>query len=218
VRFVQQSILYQLTNRRDGQEVDAFAILNEARIARGSLAVAVAPLLYCGNAEIRRAARKLFPQAIGCGCRDGQPDFSHFRDHVMGAHQRPAIATPLKRALFETAPNSAFIFFASEAERSDHVPYLRKERIISNALYEKHPLGGIPAGNVDGATAGALRDLAMSQYWWSRMFVAEIMTQNKEFRDAEVIKRLREDENELVRHSIAAIDRPDSLRAAHVDQ
>ena len=71
---------------------------------------------------------------------------------------------------------------------------------------------------MDAETATAIRELAESKFWWSRVFAAEIMVQNKEFRDEELIKRLLEDENKLVRQSAASIGKPDPLRFAEVDR
>ena len=94
----------------------------------------------------------------------------------------------------------------------------RMERFIADALYEKTDLGGIPEGHVDPATATVVRKLAESKHWWARMFAAEIMVQNKEFRDDELVARLLKDDNKLVRQSVAAIDTPDPVRFAKVDR
>jgi hypothetical protein len=154
---------------------------------------------------------------------DGQVDLSHFRDHILGSFQKASTAAPLKRALFETIPAEAFFFYSGEwsigeVDRNDIVPYRRKWRIVDNALFDKRWLGGISGGKLDLATATTLRDLATSKYWWSRMFVAEVMVQHKEFRDADLIQRLKTDENELVRNSITSLESADPLRVSPVDQ
>lgn len=219
-RFVQQSVLYEANERGKREPFSTgftSGLFQNAGIDERDFPDAISTLLYCNDEHIRKEAWKLLRRSITRECVNGQPDLSHFRDHVIGQFQKPAIAQPLRRAIFESVPSAAFLLFHSGAERTEWIPYRHKERIVSNALYEKQWLGGIPGGKVNAETAATLRDLAASKYWWARMFVAEIMVQNKEFRDADVIKRLLEDENELVRNSVASIEKPDPLRAAKVD-
>jgi hypothetical protein len=221
-RLVQQCILGEV-QKNYGGDLGSYLLLVQAGITEGDYAVALSTLFYCDDATVRGQARKLFPRITGCGCVDGYPDLSHVRDHITGGYQKSAVATPLKRALFEALPSASFFlfsgaYFTAEIERDEIIPYRRKQRLVDNALYEKKWLGGIPGGKVDEVTTRALRELAASKYWWSRMFVAELMVQHKEFRDADTIKKLRDDENELVRNSIASIETPDPLRATPVDQ
>jgi hypothetical protein len=198
--------------------IPATYLLKYVGVPESHYAVGLSPLLYCDDATTRKYAWELYPLAFGRRCSNGQPDLSHFRDYVTGNYQKPEIATPLKRALFETTPRAAFIMYVRAEARDEAIPLLRKERTISNALYEKRSLGGIPGGKIDDATAGALRDLGRSKYWWSRLYAAEIMVQNKEFRDAELIERLLQDENGLVRQSASSIRKADPLRRTPADK
>jgi hypothetical protein len=186
------------------------------------MAEGIAPLLYCDSRSIREEAQRILRLLVRLQRGDrGELDLSHWRHFV-----KPEIAKPLTRAIFETQPVASFFFFSGEwtqpgtpeVARSDIIPYRRKLRVIDNALYEKTWLGGIPGGRVDQPTAGVLRELAASNYWWPRLFVAEIMVQNKEFRDPDLIKQLAQDENELVRNSIASLSIPDPLRITPVDK
>jgi hypothetical protein len=72
------------------------------------------------------------------------------------------------------------------------------EHIVSNAIWL----------NDNGFADRFQRDLAEAQqelkklsehdYWWARLYVAEIMRRHRELRDPKVLDKLREDSNELV--------------------
>lgn len=221
-RFIRQIVLHEIESTTPDNLFPAAYLLKYVSIPEGHYAVGLSTLLYSEDVKTREYARELFPLAIGRQCVGGQPDLSHIRDYVTGNYQKPEIATPLKRAIFETMPSAAFIMYVRaegrKESREEGIALLRKERTINNALYEKHSLGGIPSGKIDDATAAALRDLGQSKRWWSRLYAAEVMVQNKEFRDAELIETLLNDEHDLVRQSIASIQKPDTLRRTKVDE
>lgn len=237
-RFVQQVVLHEVQLKTNGAEVGPYMFLREANISKSHYAEGLGVLLYCRDKQIRRYAWELFPLAIGRVCNYGHADLSHIRDHVTGNYQKSEISTPLKRAIFESAPNAAFLLYHTEAKGIEMLKFRRAERAISNAMFEREMIKqerdylefakhrGLPGRDVqlpapwklDPATAAVIHELATSKHWWARMFIAEIMVQNKDFRDVELLKTLAEDENELVRQSVASINAPDPLRAGKVDR
>ena len=219
-RFARQ-IVYFVAHLQGEERVRATVVCRLflfCMVPDGEVAAALGPYLYSNHTGARQVVWRLFPFSIGRSRRSDHPDFSHIRDYITGDFQKEETATPLKRAIFETAPNAAFLLFHSEAQPDELISFRRKERVIDNALYEKRQLGGLPGGMIEEETVATIRELGKSKYWWARMFAAEIMVQNKEFRDAELLKNLAEDENELVRQSVASIDNPDPLRHGKVDQ
>jgi hypothetical protein len=216
-RFIQQVLL--LESRKDWGELSpAMAFLREdAQLSANDFAAALAPLLYCDDESIRKRAREWFPRVFGRGCPYGHPNMSHLADCVKGKHLNPQIAMPLQRALFEVDSNGAFLFFHTTAKPQEFISLRRAERTIANVLYEKQYLGGLSERTIDTETAQIVRELAESDYWWARLFIAELMVQNREFRQVDLIATLREDENPLVRQSVGSIDEPDSLRMTPVD-
>jgi hypothetical protein len=50
-----------------------------------------------------------------------------------------------------------------------------------------------------------LKKLAEHDQWWARLYVAEIMRRQREFRDPGLLAKLREDDNELVKKAAQAI-------------
>lgn len=238
-RFVQQIVLYKVRidpdNRVPFSDLGPVLFMNVASLPQGHYAEGLSILLYCDNEPIRTYARKLFPMAIGRGCVDGHADLSHFRHLVTGDYQKAEIATPLKRAIFERDPHSAFFLcHQAEHQRIELMEWLRlrrAERTIRIAKLEQEMTNEErqwpalaktgeppPPWKPDARTAAAIRELAASKHWWARMFIAEFMVQNKDFCDAEVLKELGKDENELVRQSVASIEKPDPLRMSPVDR
>jgi hypothetical protein len=219
-RFVQQGILAHVKHDLGG-DLGVYVLFEQVGTTEGAYMVALSTLLYSDDARLRREAWDLFPRTLEARslrgrCANGQPDVSDFRTYVTGPYQKPEIATPLKRAIFEKMPSAAFLMYVTSEGRDEGIAYLRKERVIDDALFEKR-IGGLPGGKVDEKTAATLRELGQDEHWWARMFAAETMVQHKEFRDAELIAKLLNDENELVRESVASIENPDPLRASPVD-
>jgi hypothetical protein len=127
-------------------------------------------------------------------------------------------ARSLQRAVFELTPESAFLLFHTKAKSGELVSLRRDARNVSNALYQKLWLGGLPDGDINDETKESLATLASSEHWWARLFAAEVMVQHKEFRNKRTIDAMLADENELVRNSIRSIQEPDELRFAKVDK
>ena len=216
--FVQQEILAIVTDRLDG-DFDIYVLLDFVGTSEVGYAAGLSGLLYCDNEEIRREAWGLFSHTYSNRVTyQVGVDMAGLRVHVTGEHQIPEVATPLKRAIFERMPQAAFLMFVSTVSLRSGESYRRLERTVDNALYQKRWLGGIPDGKIDEETATALRMLGHDAHWWARMYAAETMVQNKEFRDDDLIARLKDDEHELVRGSIASLTTPDPLRAAEVDK
>lgn len=225
-RFVKQTILYDLEQKKMWA---TWYLIWMTRVKNSDVMEALAPLLYCEDEGIRESASRMLPAAFFLARNEKDVlELSELREFPR------QVRMPLIRALFELRPVDGFFYFTGEqsdrpdlqgvgnAEReidpNDVVRYRTLLRTVDNALYRKKWLDGIPGGKVDPPTRDALRELAGSKYWWSRLFVAEIMVQNKEFRDPELVKQLEQDENELVRNSIASLTKPDPLRITPVDQ
>ena len=234
-RFVEQVMYFvdHMEQREKPRAGIVRSVLYLCLVPHGEVAAALSGHLYSDHAEVRKEAWKLFPSILGSGLPDASPDLSHIRDRVTGDRQQEDVATPLKRAIFEVAPHQAFRLFLAEAERMEGIRLMRAQRTMDNALFERnivthergylisakergHPDGALPVPppwKLDETTIAALRELATSKHWWARMFASEFMYHNKEFRVEELIEKLEQDENDLVRQSAASIKTPDPLRA-----
>jgi hypothetical protein len=214
-----QQINYFVYHHLDVNALNAVHLYAFCSVGDKNIAEGLGPFLYSRDHKLRKLVQQQFPFT---SCRANgpynYPDYAHLREFVITKQPRDELSKPLKRMMFEYAPNAAFLLFHSEADGQDKLRWRRVERAIANARYQKQQLGGISGGKVDFEDLTVIRELADSDFWWARMFASEIMVQNKEFRDQDIIKRLREDENELVRNSIASLENPDPLRATPVDR
>ena len=215
--FVRQLVyfIYEHSKKYNAGLIHAYALLDYCHVSKLAIAKALGPHLYSRNEEFREVVR--VPYYVERGPYR-YPDYSDFRQLALGEDWKHEAAEPIRRMMFEFSPNAAFLLFNNEVQGGERLELRRMERFIADALYEKTHLGGLPGGMIDEGTASVIRRLGESEHWWARMFAAEIMVQNKEFRDPEVIDRLLKDENNLVRQSVASIKTPDPLRFAKVDK
>lgn len=234
-RFVEQVMyfVHHLSQQEKARASVVRSLVQYCMVPKGRVATALSPHLYGEHPALRKEAWGLFHYSIGSGFPQGYADLSYIRDHVTGNRQKEEIATPLKRAIFEVAPNAAFRLFLPEAERLEGLKLARAEHTLENALFERniniHERGylayakerGQPDGDLplpppwklDATTIAAMRELASSKHWWARMVVAEFMVRNKDLRVAELIEKLKKEENDLVRQSATSIETPDPLRS-----
>ncbi|HUE75141.1 MAG TPA: hypothetical protein VMP01_30010 [Pirellulaceae bacterium] len=204
----------------------AGTLLEFCRIPRGKVVIALAPYLYGNHAELRKLAWQLFMRSLGEAPEYGYGDLSHI---VLAVKSNDAeIAPPLKRAVCEVAPNAAFRLFLRQGAGREASDLLRAEHTLDIALFELNmnkgrrirsaqksapPEKDPPPWKLDDKSIAALHELATSEHWWARMFASEFMYHNKDFRIPELIEKLEQDENDLVRQSAASIKTPDPLRA-----
>jgi len=216
-RFSQQVMLY-VYHHLDESALTAYQLFVFCSVPRTKIASALAPYLYSSDSKLRQLVREIFPFTFLCTSkgRFDYPDYSHFQ--LLLRHDGDSSANSLTRMMFEYSPSAAFLQFHRKLGAAERMSARRRERIVANALYEKTQLGGLPDGKIDRVTAEVIEQLGESPYWWARLFVAEIMVQHKEFRNAELVTRLLKDENELVRQSVASIEKPDPLRFGEVDR
>lgn len=214
--FVQQVVHYTYYMEDKLLAPAVYRLFIWVQVDAGELAESLAPYLYCPHAGLRTHVRRLFPFAL-LHDRRTCTDYSSMRHLVSGSYQRPEISVPLKRMMFEFDPNAAFLLLHTESKEA-MIEMRRHERTIANALYQKRQLGGLDGGKIDGNTADAIRTLSESKYWWARLFSAEIMAQNKEFRITSAIERLLQDEDVLVQESVKSIKSSDPMRAIPADK
>ena len=216
IGFARQVVYYVYQQPQAELAIELFAF---CRITSRDRALALSSYLYSEDRRLRKQVQGLFPfrPYEFMPSSYNYPDYSYLGGFVVDRAPSFDGAASLRRMMFEFSPNAAFLQYHGEAPGSERLGLRRMERFIADALYEKHHLGGLPGGEIDDATASVIRRLGESEHWWARMFAAEIMVQNKEFRDPEVIDRLLKDENNLVSQSVASIKAPDPRRFTKVD-
>jgi hypothetical protein len=232
-RFVEQVVYFVHHQRKDedgiGRGYLAMTLLTYCDLPPKSVSNALIPYLYGQHAALRKSAWNLLLFGQRGGYPPGYTDLSYLIDAARS--QNDEIATPARRAIFEVAPNAAFRRFWVEAD-VEPFKLLRAQRTLENALFEQKispyfaaakergdPDGDLPPPRpwkLDEGTIAAMRELAGSKYWWARMFASEFMFRHEEFRIPELIEKLEQDDNDLVRNSAVSITTPDPLRSTKV--
>ncbi|HUE75140.1 MAG TPA: hypothetical protein VMP01_30005 [Pirellulaceae bacterium] len=230
-RFVQQVyyFVHHLEKDDAGEKgMVAGSLFRICAIPESAVATALVPYLYGQHAALRKAAWQLFRYTLGQDSESGCCDLTHIISAIR--NEGPEIADPLKRAIFEVAPHSAFRVYLNSMQEMEGLDLLRAHQTLESALFalrvnktlalkagersvDKNGASSPKHWTADIRSIGALRELATSKHWWARMFASEFMVHNKEFRVDELIDKLAQDENDLVRQSAASIKTPDPLRA-----
>jgi len=193
-----------------------YRLFSYCRISEGTWVEVMCHYAYCENEQLRKDSRGVLSGAPS-GNYQNYRDFSHFAHVVRNNVAGKGVADSGNRWIFETSPNSAFLLFVGDAGPKESLRLRRLERIISNALFEIHYMGGLEGGKISQETEAAVRELAKSPHWWARLFAAETIVQNREFRVPDVIASLAKDPDSLVKQSIASLEKEDPLRATRVD-
>ncbi|HUE75142.1 MAG TPA: hypothetical protein VMP01_30015 [Pirellulaceae bacterium] len=221
-RFVQQVVyfVHHQEKSKDGglRGMMAMTLLDHCDVSVGHVAIALVPYLYGEHAALRKSAWGLFLYGQRGNYPPGYTDLSYVADAARS--DKEEIATPVRRAIFEVAPNAAFHLFWVEADAGEFAKLLRAQRTLENALFEQKVRTELepaqPPWKLDENTIEALRVLSASKYWWARMFASEFMFRHEDFRIPELIEKLEQDEDDLVRNSAVSITTPDPLRSSKV--
>ena len=227
-RFVQQVVYAHHRREQMGMGVLLGDLFDSCQVSKSALGTALAPHLYGKHAKVRKFAWQLFRYTLGEDFEHGCCDLSHIISAIR--NESPEIADPLRRAIFEVAPHSAFRVYLKSMQEMEGLDLLRAHQTLESAMFalrvnkrralkagersvEENGASSPKHWTVDVRSSGALRELVTSKHWWARMLASEFMYHNKEFRVQELIEKLEQDENELVRSSAASIKTPDPLRA-----
>ncbi len=217
-KFVEQVAFYVAHMKEKVLGSVVYRIFGYCLISNDTWFQVMSRYAYCENEQLRKDARRTL-RGMPSGNYQNYQDLGYLAPVVRNEQVGDDVAGSAKRWIFETAPNSAFLLFISEAKGQENSRMRRLERVISNAQFDKMYMGGIEGngGLITKETQDAVRELAKSPHWWARFFVAETMVQNYEFRLDDVIATLAEDPDPLVKQSIGSLKKPDPLRASRVD-
>jgi len=214
-RFVEQVAFYAAHMKEKIYAPVVYRLFGYCLISNDTWAKVMSRYAYCDNQQLRKDARNILRGATPGGGYQNYCDLGLFDTLVHDDHEE--ISSPAKRWIFETSPNSAYLLLARDARNNEFIRLRRLERVISNALFEIQYMGGLEGGKISKEIEDAVRELAKSPHWWARLFVAETIVQNREFRVADVIATLAKDPDPLVKQSIASLEKEDPLRATRVD-
>ena len=102
--------------------------------------------------------------------------------------------------MYESDPGAALLFLARAHSSAPDVlkPILWAEHVVADSVWRQEH-GFLGADQVDPDALKELQKLSKHEYWWSRLYVAQMMRKHPAFRRRETIVALKQDKHPLVR-------------------
>jgi len=209
-KLIPQLLYYSMhgTDREGKHDVrEAMAlglIAKQLEISDGDIFAAIVPYLDTDDEALHKALLGVF-SGFENASAGRPPDFSRYGGLIsweFRTGKEPSWG--LIRYMYERNPGVALLTVTRAApsqERGDWKAILWGEHAIADVLW-KHEHKFLPEGQVEPTAAQQLEKLSMSDHWWVRLYVAEIMRQYKGFRQKKIIERLKQDEHPLVRKAV----------------
>ena len=178
------------------QPLIALAILQLLDLPPSVNIEALAPYLNINDTKVRSFVLDWFQ-----GHDNGGPDESplkpvNYADYVDYVRNNKDIPSGFVKYIFERSPGRALLVF-NRADRPNS-DILLAEHMVNNAIWHKKHRSKEQFQKALPEAQQHLSELASQEQWWGRMYAAEIMRQNRDFRRDEVMEKLSRDDNELV--------------------
>lgn len=178
----------------------------------------LAPYLDAKNRQLRDFSHMWFQFHDGNSRTHGKPPLGsvNYYDYMQYVRSRftknEEIPTPFIEYIYEQHPGKALLVFAygarainlniRPAQRQNELQARNEmelsERVVSSALWLKDKEFSDRFQKALPEATAELAKLAKHDQWWARLYVAEIMRQHRELRDAAVLEQLRKDSHALV--------------------
>lgn len=171
------------------------------------IAQALAPVLDSADAALVKSVRGLL-EGLEQRAPGRRPNFAVYLELLAGpVRAQESLPTGLVRYLYEVDAGEALLLLmrAHQLRQPEELrAILWAEHVVTEVLW-KQQHGFLPPAGTDPAAMRELARLAGHDAWWARLYVAEMMRQHPEFAQPEVLAKLQQDANPLVR---AAAGRP----------
>ena len=200
-------LVYYASRARDTRSAMAPGLLmRRLDYSDDVVAAAVVPLLDFDDAELRGTAQSVLGglerRAVG-----RRPDFSIYRG-LIAADLRIGVEPPaaLVRYLYDSDAGEALLTMMRAHDTRDPAEMrelIWTEHVVAESLWKQRN-GFLRRGEFEPAAARQLGRLATNDAWWVRLYVAEIMRQQPNLRDARTVEQLKHDRHALVREVMAA--------------
>ncbi|MHB8862362.1 MAG: HEAT repeat domain-containing protein [Pirellulaceae bacterium] len=185
---------------KEGMALAGFSDL--LKISHSQIATALWPYLGTTDAQLRQKLRDVF---------DGF-SFTFFQDFLQ-SRLRTGQDLPLEliQYMYQRNPAEALLTMArtwavqQSAEESSKRwrPLIWAEHVVSDTLWkQEHQF--LEKTRVEPEAATQIEKLVGDPDWWVRLYAAEILRQHPGFRSAELLERLAQDDNRLVRETARA--------------
>lgn len=197
--LVPQLIYYKLNAKDVVEGMALHIIVRELEISDIDLVLGITPYLGTNDAKLRRLLEELLDGIEKPRERDR--DYKAHRNVIEASKDRPPLA--LIQHMYEKSPGTALITLQRVYLRKSEkiTPIIWAEHVVSDVLWKKENRFLKPETDIPVALE-QLDILSRHEAWWVRLYVAETLRQNPEFRTPELVERLENDEHELVREEL----------------
>lgn len=199
-----RQLLYYCENEDSERAQHAMHLLYYLRIPESSIALAVLPYLETTHPGLRNEIESLLRTIEGADRMESRLDFSHYLVGIRLTDNPPLV---LIRRMYQRSPSSALLemskVFTQWKEYKRHKEVLWAEHVVTDTVW-KHEHGFLDKKTVEPEAAVQIEKAAGDSQWWVRLYAAEIMRQHPGFRRADLLRKLAEDDHQLVRESAEA--------------
>jgi len=179
-------------------------VIDALNIDRGELVRGASPYIDTDDPRLWSEVEELLEGIANPTGTVSCTDYSVFHNYLTSAHRgQDGAPDRLIRWMYEHEPGSALLTFmrlndpAAEGRRGFRRRLLWIEHLVDDILWKQRN-GFLGPEQVHADALAELKDLAVSEEWWVRLYVAEVMRQEAGFRDRAVVQKLRADPNPLV--------------------
>lgn len=203
--LVRQLVYYQSKQGLQKRMMVFFIFDHLRRVGLGesTIAAALAPHVYAEGDRLRDLVRERLH--IVEGKVTGQPpDYGTYRQII--ARSKESQYLPLIRYMYESAPREALLTLmganADKVAPEERRKIVWAEHVVGNTLW-KQRYDFLEEDQVEAEATEQLTKMAAHNQWWARLYAATIMRQHPEFRQPDLVERLKEDPHDLVREALA---------------
>jgi len=198
-KLVQQVLSCRVQSAAESEErsLVVLQLIDYFRIPDTAIVHAVIPYMGTPNEHLRDSIDLLLRSVEG-RAPPGHPDYSSYSTWITLSKNEPP--SELVRRMYRRCPGAALLtmreIYVREPQRVKGL--LWAEHVISDTIW-KHGHGFLPTSTVDSEAATEIEKLSKDDAWWVRLYAAEIMRQHPAFRTPELVSRLKDDPDKLVR-------------------
>lgn len=181
------------------------AVVRRLAESKDVLVAAVVPHLDNSDEGVRKAARGVLAE-LEDRSASRPADLSVYYGLIEAAIRAGELPqASLVMHLYETDPGQALLLMmrAHQLRKPEELrPILWAEHTVSDLLWQRR-FGFVERTATTPAARAEIATMSNSRHWWARLYAAEMIGRHPELGDAAMAKRLGEDEDELVRQSMA---------------
>ncbi len=205
-RFFRQLFYYYRHAENDKDRMTAILLVRYLDISKLAIVGSVMPYIDSEDPGLRSAAR-IFLEIVEGEAWKGCPDGYRYFAYVLGPGVRDN-QRDLVKYLYDNHPGCGLLAILEDqpsgSEQSRSVRWA--EHVISTAIWEKENGFKHAFRQTTRQAVEQLELLSRRDAWWVRLYVAEILHRHPEFRTPEVMTRLKNDQDKLIRQAVTRIE------------